>query len=169
MCVRDDGPTHAELRALLALLAGEKPAPLRGRGLARGRVEGPLVGGSLTLVADSLGTPWEIDTRGAILCLEEIGEKPYAIDRQLSHLHAAGKLDAAAGFAIGHFIGCVDPKRARPTAQRVILELLGGRKKPLVTGLRFGHVSPNLPWPLGIRGRLDGGKGELAVLEPAVD
>jgi len=169
MCVRDEGPTPAELRALLALLRGEPPAPLHGRGAVRGRAEGPLVGGSLTLVADSLGTPWEIDTRGAILCLEEIGEKPYAIDRQLSHLHAAGKLDAAAGFAIGHLIGCVDPKRSRPTAMQVVSEILGARKKPLVTGLRFGHVSPNLPWPVGIRGRLDGGKGELAVLEPGVD
>jgi muramoyltetrapeptide carboxypeptidase len=169
MCVRDDGPTPAELRALLALLSGDTPARLHGRGVARGRAEGPLVGGSLTLVADSLGTPWEIDTRGAILCLEEIGEKPYAIDRQLSHLHAAGKLDAAAGFAIGHLVGCVDAKRARPTALQVVREILGARKKPLVTGLRFGHVSPNLPWPVGIRGRLDGGKGELAVLEPGVD
>jgi muramoyltetrapeptide carboxypeptidase len=169
MCVRDAGPTPAELRALLAALYGEVPAPLRGRGAVRGRAEGPLVGGSLTLVADSLGTPWEIDTRGAILCLEEIGEKPYALDRQLSHLHAAGKLDAAAGFAIGHLVGCVDPKRSRPSAREVVLEILGARKKPLVTGLRFGHVSPNLPWPVGVRGRLDGGKGELAVLEAAVD
>jgi muramoyltetrapeptide carboxypeptidase len=169
MCVREDGPTHAELRALLALARGERPAPLRGRGAARGRAEGPLVGGSLTLVAASLGTPWEIDTRGAILCLEEIGEKPYALDRHLAHLHAAGKLDAAAGFATGHLIGCTDPKRARPTALQVVHEILGARKKPLVTGLRFGHVSPNLPWPVGVRGRLDGGKGELAVLEPGVE
>ncbi len=169
MCVRDAGPTPTEMRALLALLAGEVPAKLRGQRVVRGRAEGPLVGGSLTLVADSLGTPWEIDTRGAILCLEEIGEKPYAIDRQLSHLHAAGKLEVAAGFAIGHLIGCVDVKRARPTALQVVRELLGALEKPLVTGLRFGHVSPNLPWPVGVRGRLDGGKGELAVLEPAVD
>jgi muramoyltetrapeptide carboxypeptidase len=169
MCVRDDGPTPAELRALLGLLRGETPTPLRGRSAGRGRAEGPLVGGSLTLVADSLGTPWEIDTRGAILCFEEIGEKPYAIDRRLSHLRAAGKLDAAAGFAIGHLVGCTDPKRARPTALQIVREILGGLRKPLVTGLRFGHVSPNLPWPVGLRGRLDGGKGELAVLEPAVD
>jgi muramoyltetrapeptide carboxypeptidase len=169
MCTRDHGPTPTELRALLALLAGERPAPLRGRGEARGRAEGPLVGGSLTLVAASLGTAWEIDTRGAILCLEDVGEKPYAIDRHLSHLEAAGKLDAAVGFAIGQLVGCTDPKRARPSALAVIRELLARRRKPLVTGLRFGHGSPNLPWPVGIRGRLDGGKGELAVLEPAVD
>jgi muramoyltetrapeptide carboxypeptidase len=169
MCVRDDGPTPAELRALVALLSGEPPAALRGRAVTRGRAEGPLVGGSLTLIAASLGTPWEIDTRGAILCFEEIGEKPYAIDRHLAHLDAAGKLDAAAGFAIGQLVGCTDPKRARPAALQVVRELLGARGKPLVTGLRFGHVSPNLPWPVGIRGRLDGGKGELAVLESGVD
>jgi muramoyltetrapeptide carboxypeptidase len=169
MCVRDDGIAPNELRALLALLRGERPAKLRGRGLVRGRADGPLVGGSLTLVADSLGTSWEIDTRGAILCLEEIGEKPYAIDRQLSHLHAAGKLDAAAGFALGHLVGCTDPKRSRPTALQVVREILGARRKPLVVGLRFGHVSPNLPWPVGVRGRLDGAKGELAVREAGVD
>ncbi len=172
MCVRDDGPTEGELRALLAALSGEVPEPLRGRGLVRGRAEGPLLGGSLTLIADSLGTPWEIDTRGAIVCIEEIGEKPYAIDRQLSHLRAAGKLDAAAGFAIGHLIGCTDPKRSRPSALQVVAEILGPLRKPVVTGLRFGHASPNLPWPVGVRGRIEsrpaGGKGVLAVLEPGV-
>ncbi len=168
MCVRDDGPTPGELRALLALLGGERPAPLAGRGRVRGRASGPLVGGSLTLLADSLGTAWEVDTRGAIVCIEEIGEKPYALDRQLSHLDAAGKLASAAGFAVGHLIGCVDPKRSRPTAQRVVEELLGAFRKPLVVGLRFGHASPNLPWPVGVRARLDGGKGELSVLEAGV-
>lgn len=165
---RDAGPSDAELERLARALAGEPLPPLAGAGRGGGRAEGRLVGGSLTLLAASLGTPWEIDTRGAILAFEEIGEKPYALDRDLSHLAAAGKLDAAAGFAVGSLLGCEDPKRATPTADQVVLELLGRRGKPLVTGLPFGHEQPNLVWPVGVRAALDGKQGELRLLEPGV-
>jgi muramoyltetrapeptide carboxypeptidase len=165
---RDEGPSDAELERLARTLAGEIPAPLRGRPRLGGRAEGRLVGGSLTLLAASLGTPWEVDTRGAILAFEEIGEKPYALDRDLSHLAAAGKLDAAAGFAIGSLLGCEDPKRASPTADEVVLELLARYAKPLVTGLPFGHEQPNLIWPVGVRAALDGERGELVLLEAGV-
>ena len=165
---RDEGPSAAELERLVRALAGEALPPLVGRPRGGGRIEGRLVGGSLTLLAASLGTPWEIDTRGAILAFEEIGEKPYALDRDLSHLAAAGKLDAAAGFAVGSLLGCEDPKRATPTADDVVMELLGRRGKPLVTGLPFGHEQPNLVWPAGGRAALDGERGELRLLEAGV-
>ncbi len=165
---RDAGPSDLELERLVRALAGEALPPLTGRGRLGGRVEGRLVGGSLTLVAASLGTPWEIDTRGAILAFEEIGEKPYALDRDLSHLAAAGKLDVAAGFALGSLLGCEDPKRAQPTADEVMLEILGRYGKPLVTGLPFGHEQPNLIWPVGVHAALDGERGELVLLEAGV-
>jgi muramoyltetrapeptide carboxypeptidase len=165
---RDAGPSDAELERLARALAGDALPPLAGAGRRGGRAEGRLVGGSLTLLAASLGTPWEIDTRGAILAFEEIGEKPYAIDRDLSHLAAAGKLEAAAGFAVGSLLGCEDPKRREPTADAVVCEILGRYRKPLVTGLPFGHERPNLVWPVGVRARLDGKRGELVVLEAGV-
>ncbi len=165
---RDAGPSELELEQLVRALAGEALPPLTGHARRGGRAEGRLLGGSLTLVAASLGTPWEIDTRGAILALEEIGEKPYSLDRDLSHLAAAGKLDAALGFAVGSLLGCEDPKRARPTADEVVLEILGRYEKPLVTGLPFGHEEPNLIWPVGVRAALDGERGELVSLEAGV-
>ena len=71
---------------------------------------GRLVGGSLTLVAASIGTSWEIDTRGAILLLEDRGERPYRIDRMLQQLRGAGKLARLAGIGLGDFSSCVDER-----------------------------------------------------------
>ena len=71
---------------------------------------GRLVGGSLTLVAASIGTSWEIDTRGAILLLEDRGERPYRIDRMLQQLRGAGKLARLAGVGLGDFSSCVDER-----------------------------------------------------------
>ena len=130
-----------------------------------GRGEGPLVGGSLTLLAASLGTPWEVDTRGALLLFEDVAEKPYAIDRLLHQLRAAGKLEGLAGVGVGHLTACVDPKRATPTAEEVIEEIVAPLGLPLV----FGHGRPNLPWPMGVRGVLDGERGELHILEAGVN
>jgi muramoyltetrapeptide carboxypeptidase len=163
-----EGPSDAELERLGRCLAGEIPAPLAGEAGGGGRAEGRLVGGSLTLLAASLGTPWEVETRGALLLFEDVGEKPYALDRLLQQLQAGGKLAGALGFGVGRLTGCVDPKRDTPTAQQVVREILEPLGKPLVFGLPFGHGSPNLVWPLGVRGRLDGTRGELAVLEAGV-
>ncbi len=69
---------------------------------------------------------------------------------------------------MGSLLGCEDPKRATPTADAVVLEILGGRGKPLVTGLPFGHEQPNLVWPVGVRAALDGERGELVLLEAGV-
>jgi muramoyltetrapeptide carboxypeptidase len=165
---RDEGPSDLELERLVRALAGETLPPLVGAGRSGGRATGRVVGGSLTLLAASLGTPWEVDTRGAVLVFEEIGEKPYAIDRDLQHLAAAGKLDAAVGFGVGSLLGCEDPKRATPTADDVVMEILGAAGKPVVTGLPFGHESPNLIWPVGVHAALDGERGELELLEAGV-
>lgn len=165
---RDGGPSDAELERLVRALAGDTLPPLVGSGRAGGRAEGRLVGGSLTLLAASLGTPWEIDARGALLMFEEIGEKPYALDRDLMHLAAAGKLEQALGFGVGSLLGCEDPKRATPTADDVVMEILGPLGKPVVTGLPFGHENPNLIWPVGVRAALDGERGELELLEAGV-
>ncbi len=163
---RADGPTEPECERLARALRGEPLAPLQGRGLHSGRASGALVGGSLTLLANSLGTRFELDTRDALLLIEEVGEKPYAIDRQLQHLHAAGKLEAAAGFAVGALVACDDPRHPAPDAEAVVAHALGAFGKPLVTGLPFGHGSLNLSWPFGVTGRLDGEAGTLEVLEP---
>jgi muramoyltetrapeptide carboxypeptidase len=158
------------MRALFAALTGAPDAPLRWQGTARlaGRGTGRLVGGNLVLVVASLGTHWEIDTRDAILLLEEVNEPPYRIDRMLQQLRAAGKLARLAGLGTGCFTGCVDEGYPEPTAEDVVAEIARSLRIPLVTGLRFGHCKDNRAWPVGVRATLDGDSGALEVLESGV-
>ncbi len=162
------GPTRAELDSLVGQLAGEVPAPWHGEGRRRGVAEGRVTGGSLTLLAASLGTPWQVQTRGRLLLLEEVGEKPYAVDRLISQLMLAGALDGVTGVGVGRLLGCTDRKRPSPEAEEVLLERLRPLGVPLVFGLPFGHGSPNLTFSMGTRARLDGGRGELTFLESGV-
>lgn len=155
------------VRAALSGTAGE--VVLAGAPAGGGRREGRLVGGSLKLVATSLGTPFEVDTEGAILLLEDVAEKPYAIDRMLRQLEAAGKLATLVGVGVGYLRDCTDPKRAEPTARAVLEEAIAPLGVPLVFDLPFGHDRPNLPWPVGALAALDGERGELRVLESGVE
>jgi muramoyltetrapeptide carboxypeptidase len=158
-----------ETKAVVRLLGGDEHLELPGEARVPGCAEGHLVGGSLTLLAGSLGTPFEVETEGAILLIEEIGEKPYAIDRLLQQLGAAGKLEGVVGVGVGQLVGCVDPKREFPTAEEVILEALLPLGVPLVLDLPFGHGRPNLPWAMGVRAALDGDRGILGMLEAGVE
>jgi muramoyltetrapeptide carboxypeptidase len=168
MLEREEPLGEEELESLALALAGRPMPPMHGAPRGGGRAEGRLVGGSLTLLAASLGTPWEVDTRGAIVLLEEIGEKPYALDRLLGQLRFAGKLREIAGVGVGHLVGCSDPKRAAPTAEEVLEEILRPLGVPLVVGLPFGHRRPNLTWPVGVRAVIDAERGEVRVLEAGV-
>lgn len=157
---------------LLALLRGEPAAlePLAGEPLATGRARGPLVGGNLKMLTASLGTPWEIQTDGAILFFEEIGEQPYAIDRALVQLRDAGKLAAAAGVAVGQLVDCSSERypetRACDVLRDVLVPAVSG---PVVAGLPFGHVADNRALGVGVPAELDGAAGTLALLEAVVE
>ncbi len=169
MLDREGGLSDEELTALVRMLRGQdEEIVFHGEGAIPGAAGGFLIGGSLTLLAGSLGTPWEPDLTGAILLFEEVGEKPYAIDRMLAQLRAAGKLAGLVGVGVGHLVECTDPKRDRPTAREVIEAAIAPLEIPLVFGLPFGHASPNLPWPIGVSARIDGTRGELHILESGV-
>ncbi|MEE9607783.1 MAG: LD-carboxypeptidase [Myxococcota bacterium] len=161
---------RAALEALLGQLRGDGALPyvLRGVGRGGGRADGRLVGGSLTLIASSIGTAWEVDTRGAILLLEDRGERPYRVDRMLQQLCGAGKLAAVAGVGIGDFSTCVETHGESPSADAVIEQTLRPLGLPLVSGLSFGHLRANFAWPVGARATIDGEAGELRVLERGV-
>ena len=110
-------------------------------------VSGPLLGGSLAVLVTTLGTPWEIDTRGALLFLEDVNEAPYRIDRMLTHLRTAGKFEALGGIVLGQFTDCdEDPPGL---LREVWLDLFAEAPFPVVTGLPAGHGAPNLALPLG--------------------
>lgn len=155
--------------AVARALTGTGPAPrLSGQPLAGGWAEGRLTGGSLSLTVASLGTPWEVDTRDAILMLEDVTEPPYRIDRMLQQLLAAGKLASVVGIGIGSMERCEDDRYPECDAETVIHEALARLGVPVVTGLPFGHCAWNLAWPHGGRAAIDGDRGELELLESAV-
>ncbi len=146
---------------------------LQGEALAPGTAAGILLGGCLTLIETSLGTPWELDTHGAILVVEDRAMKPWQVDRALIHLRQAGKLRGVHGIVLGDFPECEGPagsESVRDVAERV----LGALEIPIVWGAPVGHTKrAMLTLPLGVRARLTAGqKGnpatKLEILEPAV-
>lgn len=139
----------------------------------RGKVSGELIGGNLSVLSTVLGTPYQPDFRGRILFLEDVDEKPYAVDRLLTHLFNAGVLSQVAGVAIGIFHDCVDPKAVRggeyrQTVEDVLRERLWPLKVPVVIGLPFGHVPYNATLPVGGRATLDADKGDLILTRAVV-
>ncbi len=171
MLERSDLTPEARAR-LVGLLRGDPQAEvaLRGHSLRAGTATGPLVGGSLSLVVASLGTPWEIDTRGAVLFLEEYQEAPYAVDRKLVQLRDAGKLSAAAGVAVGALVECASERYPEVEVEDVVRDLLLREVDgPVVCGLPIGHIRDNRAVGIGARVSLDGAIGELALEEPVVD
>lgn len=142
------------------------------RTLVPGRAEGRLVGGCLSLVVASLGTPWEIETEGRILFLEDVDEEPYRVDRMLTQLRLAGKLEAAAGLVIGELVGGTPPA-AFPygslSFDDVLEEIVVPLGVPAVYGLPVGHGRHLAALPHGARAELDADRCELRLLEPAVE
>lgn len=143
---------------------------LQGESLSAGEAEGRLLGGCMTLVETTLGTPWELDTRDVLLLLEDRAMKPWQVDRALMHLKQAGKFDAVRGFLLGDFPECEPPSTASPSVRDVSARILGPLGVPIVFGAPVGHtMRPMLTVPLGVRARLQArGEGELEILEPAV-
>ncbi len=134
-----------------------------------GVAQGQLVGGNLTLIAGLQGTPWELDTRGRILFIEEIGEHTYCVDRMLTQLRLAGKFDDCAGVVFGNFNNCkVEYEQFGCTLDEIIRDVVAPCGKPIFKGLRCGHCRPNLTLPFGAECRLDADKCTLEVLEAAV-
>lgn len=154
-------------KALFGTLTGklENPKNQPIQTLVGGHAEGQLCGGNLSLLAASLGTPWEIDTKDKILFLEDIGEKTYRIDAMLTQLRNAGKFRDCAGVVLGAWTDCV-PEYPEKTLElsEIFADLIIPAGKPVLMGLACGHVLPTLSLPLGAKVRLDADQGFLEVL-----
>jgi muramoyltetrapeptide carboxypeptidase len=138
--------------------------------LSRGEASGLLLGGCISLFETTLGTPWEFDTRGAILFLEDRGVKPYQLDRMLLHLLQAGKFRGVSGILLGDFPDSEPPQECSPSVRDVCRRILMPLRVPIIFGAPIGHtVRPMLTIPFGVRARLRAaGEGQLEILEPAV-
>lgn len=140
--------------------------------LYKGSAVGRLTGGNLSMVISTLGTPYEIDTAGAILFLEEVSEEPYKIDRMLTQLWLAGKLHQCAGIALGQFKNCEATGKSDIelsfTLRQVLEQRISSLGIPAAYGLPFGHVKSKMTLPLGTRAELDAAKKTLTILDTSV-
>ena len=138
-----------------------------------GAAEAPLVGGCLTLLSASLGTPFELETDGCVLMVEDLNTEEYLIDTLLNHLIRAGKLDNVAGFVFGTDVnlrGRTAPEGSESTLsiEEVLDELVGPLGIPAVANVPLGHGKHMATMPLGARVKLDADAKTLEVLEAGV-
>lgn len=141
---------------------------LKGESISAGTAEGTLLGGCLNLVETTIGTPWELDTCGSILILEDRAMKPWQVDKTLMHLKQAGKLREIAGMVLGDFPES-NPPQGTESVKDVVRRAVAPLGIPIVFGAPIGHTSrPLLTLPLGVQARLSAdGEGKLEILEPA--
>jgi muramoyltetrapeptide carboxypeptidase len=138
--------------------------------VAPGKARGAIAGGNLTLVSTTMGTPYEIETKGKILFLEDTGEAPYRVDRMLTQLKLAGKLQEAAGIVWGTCTECTPAKSSfeiNLSISDLLDEILGDLGKPVLAGLVFGHTKEKATIPIGVEAELDAGAKRVAILEAA--
>ncbi len=139
--------------------------------LCDGEAEGILYGGCLSILVASLGTPYQIQTAGTILFLEDVAAKPFQVDRMLMQLKLGGHLDNVRGIVFGEMLDCVQIQNQGYTLQQVIARIVGDLGVPVAFGVRSGHVScGNITLPFGVRAKLSvhGGDVALRILESAV-
>ena len=155
-------------KALFGNLSGElyNPEGQQIQTLVPGTATGTLCGGNLSLAAASLGTPWEIDTKGKILFLEDIGEKTYRVDSMLTQLRNAGKFDDCAGVILGAWTDC-PPEYPDCTLElpEIFEQLIVPCGKPVIADVACGHCLPTLALPLGRVCTLDADKRMITLAE----
>ncbi len=167
---REDGVHLESFRAATSGAAYGVGAAEGLRALRPGVARGALYGGCLSILVSLLGTPWEPRTEGKLLFLEDVGAKPYQVDRMLWQLRAAGKLRDVRGIVFGEMLHCTSPGAAPDLLEQAILHALAGFEGPVAIGLRSGHVSrQNVTLTLGVEAELRAGdETRLDLLEPAV-
>lgn len=131
--------------------------------LRPGTACGELIGGNMSLVTASLGTPWEIDAVGRVLYLEDVGEAVYALERMLTQLMYAGVLDRAAAVVLGPFTSCRNAYREEYGPEALLRDFFADYPKPVIANVRSGHCMPMVTLPMGACCRVDGDHGTLTV------
>jgi muramoyltetrapeptide carboxypeptidase len=153
----------------LSYPAGSAPTELSVRSLIAGEAQAAITGGCLSVVVSSLGTPWEIESSGKLLFLEDVNEKPFRIDRMLMHLLLAGKFDGVRGIIFGVMLGCSPASAQEEMLPQMIRRILGGLGIPIVFGFPSGHVeSGNVTLPFGVQAVLQSSESGVRLrVEPS--
>ncbi len=160
VCSLPDAPAELQ-RAWCALVEGGSPEPLTGlTAVVGGRAEGRLFGGNLTVLAALVGTPYFPDLTDTVLALEDVGERPYRLDRMLTTMLQAGVLCGVRAFVLGQFSNC-DPGPDGASADDVLAEQLGSLGVPLLRDAPFGHIHDNTPLLLGAHAVVDATYGRV--------
>ena len=146
----------ASREATRALLLEGRCTTLAGTAMVGGSAQGPILGGNLCMLASLAGTPEALRGEGAIVLLEDVGERPYRLDRLFQQLRLSGALRGVSGLAMGEFLDCEAPEWADWALGDVLRELVEPLGVPVVTGLPVGHGASNQPWVMGAVARLDG-------------
>jgi muramoyltetrapeptide carboxypeptidase len=164
------GLTQRSLDHLAGLLSGEtRSFELEAHEVVRpGRGEGELIGGCLSVIGATLGTPFAPKFDGRIVFLEDTGEKAYRIDRMLVQLRQAGAFDGVAGIVFGAIRPVEGDDRERARIAEFVAEQTAGLKCPVLFGIEAGHGTENLTLPFGVRARLESASRRLVIEEAAV-
>ncbi len=134
-----------------------------------GKAEGMLVGGNLSLLAAMAGTGYQPAVKDRLVFIEDVGEKPYRVDRMLTQLRQAYALEEAAGLALGVFADCeADEDDASLTLKECLQDRLGDLGIPVMYGFSFGHISNQCSLPVGVRAQMDTTRKTITLLEAAV-
>jgi muramoyltetrapeptide carboxypeptidase len=149
---------EASIDHLARLLGGQPVEPLEGETWIPGSASGRILGGNLCLLAATCGTAHQLDARGAILVLEEIGEPAYRVDRMLQQLISAGVLPGVAGVALGEFVDCRVPDGSDYTLRDVLVDHLAPLGVPVLGALPIGHGAANRAFLWGAPARIEGGR-----------
>ena len=140
---------------LLGNKTGKRLAADKARVYRSGVTEGKVIGGCLTLLCRSLGTPWEVKTRNKILLLEDVNEPLYKIDGMLWHLKQAGKFNGIRGIVFGEMINCLSFGKAGGSFKEILNDVFTGSSFPILTNFPSGHGREILTMPMGVGARLD--------------
>ena len=133
--------------------------------LSPGQASGPLVGGCLSLITCTLGTPYQLETRGRLLYIEDVGELLYSLDRMLTHLRLAGLFDEVKGLVFGPLKDAHDEP---DVIQAMLRDVLGDLNIPMVFDFPSGHTEDSHTIPLGLPVTLDADAGTLLFEESAL-
>lgn len=170
-------PDPSKLEKALKLLSSSEPwgevrNPPEGmllRTVRGGKASGLTIGGNLSMMTHTMGSPFEVDTRERILFLEDVSISEYLVEYELTAFELAGKLGGAAAVAVGQFSKFAKREEATPSLEEVLADHLARLKTPSFTGLCVGHGKWNHPVPVGVRATVDADKPALVITESALD